>query len=307
MMNRSNKLLYLCIIIFTLNSCGNAKQDGKETTTRSEINTSAVEVNNNGVYINHYQCGEGELTLLFVHGWCINQSYWANQFEALCDDYHLVSIDLPGFGQSGKNRDDWTMEAFGKDIGSVIEQLKLKKVVLVGHSMGGDVILEAALDREEVIALIGVDNFKDVGMEMDEETIAEINDFMSLLKADFSNIASAYAEGTLFHPSTDSTVVKRVINDFRIADSTIAIASLEALFEYASKEPVQLSKLKKKLYLINSDATPTYLPGLEATGVDFEVIDIPATGHYPMVEKPERFNQLLQETIKIITIKQNLK
>lgn len=298
-MNRSTTLLCLCIVLAFI-SCRDNTQNSKETTSDPTTNDSTVAINNKGVYINHHQCGDGELTLLFVHGWCINQTYWTSQFDHFCKDYKLVSMDLPGFGESGKNRDGWTMEDYGKDVNAVIEELNLTNVILVGHSMGGDVILEAAMDNPTVIALIGVDNFKDVGMEMDEETIAEINDFMSLLKADFSNVASAYAEEALFHSSTDTTVIQRVVNDFRTADSTIAIASLEALFEYASKEPVQLSKLQQKLYLINSDATPTYLAGLEATGVDFEVIDIHATGHYPMVEKPERFNELLQETINKI-------
>lgn len=288
-MKTTLKLLSLSIL-FLIISCGEANQN--DTADNSEI-----QVNNNGVFISHNQCGTGDTAILFVHGWCINQSYWANQFEALCRDYNLISIDLPGFGQSGKNRDNWTMEGFGKDVGSVIEQLKLKKVILVGHSMGGDVILEAALQRKEVIALIGVDNFKDVDIEQDEQAKAEIEEFMGALKANFSQVAATYAEGFLFHPSTDTTVINRVVNDFRTADSTVAIASLEALLDYAPKEAVQLSELKQKLYLINSDATPTYIEGLDATGVDYELIDIAATGHYPMIEKPDIFNQLLRQSI----------
>lgn len=166
--------------------------------------------------------------------------------------------------------------------------------------MGGDIILEAALNNDQVIALIGIDNFKDVGIPFTAEMQKEVDNFMTLLKENFHEIAPAYAEGSLFHESTDSLVANRVMQSFETADSVAAISSLENLLSYGLKEAGQLSKLKQKLYLINSDATPTNTSGLEATGVDFEVIDIPSTGHYPMIEKSELFNQLLDETVKKI-------
>ena len=42
------------------------------------------------------------------------------------------------------------------------------------------------------------------------------------------------------------------------------------------------------------------MEGLNATGVAYQIIDIEATGHYPMIEKPEEFNRLLKETIQKI-------
>lgn len=289
-------------------SCGNVKQDNDETTSESSnVVLDAIQINNNGVGINHSACGDGEITLLFVHGWCIDQSYWSNQIEAFCSDYKVVTLDLPGYGKSGSNRESWTIEEYGKDIVAVIDQLRLTNVVLIGHSMGGDIILEAANTNKAVIALIGIDNFKQVGIEYNDEMQAEIAGFMAMLKQNFREIAPAYAEGVLFHPSTDSLVKSRVMNDFKNADSTIAIAGLEALFEYTTKEFEQLSMLKQKIYLINSDATPTNVEGLETAGVTYEVVDINATGHYPMIEKPDEFNHLLKQTIEKIAAEQNKK
>jgi pimeloyl-ACP methyl ester carboxylesterase len=277
-------------------SCGKEKQNVNES--------QETRIENENVYIHHQECGKGEVTLLFVHGWCIDQTYWFYQTDEFCKAYNVVSIDLPGFGNSGKNRNNFSMEAYGKDVNAVIDQLGLTNVILVGHSMGGDIILEAALNSDNVIALIGIDNFKDVGIPFTEETQREVDNFMKMLTENFHEIAPAYAEGSLFHTSTDSLVVRRVMDSFGSADSTAAISSLENLLSYGQKESEQLAKLKQKLYLINSDATPTNTSGLEATGVDFEVIDIPATGHYPMIEKPVLFNQLLDETVqKIISRK----
>jgi pimeloyl-ACP methyl ester carboxylesterase len=59
----------------------------------------------------------------------------------------VVAIDLAGHGESGVGRKAWTMPTFGDDLVAVVERLALADAVLIGHSMGGDVIVEAALQR----------------------------------------------------------------------------------------------------------------------------------------------------------------
>ena len=291
--------LFVLILALTICSCTRVRQENKS------IEVPYVKVLNKGVEIDYYDCGEGEITILFVHGWCINQTYWSGQIEAFCNNYRVITIDMPGFGNSGKNRDTWTVEEFGKDVSSVIEQLGLKKVVLVGHSMGGDVILEAALNNpEQVVALIGVDNFKDVGIEYNDSLKSKIDVFLNMLRKDFRSTATKYAKENLFHPDTENAIVGRVINNIINSDPEIAVLALEGLMAYAPGESKRLSELRKTLYLINSDATYTYIEGLEKTGISFEILNIHATGHYPMIEKPEEFNQLLQEALQ--KVKENM-
>ncbi len=292
-----HKLSSLAIVAFSfvLYTCSSSKEEASSAESEA---ISPVEVIRESVHIDYQSCGDKDTTLLFVHGWCIDQAYWSAQVDAFCKDYRVVTMDLPGSGKSGKNRDSWTVEDYGEDVAAVIDQLDLQNVVLIGHSMGGNVILEAALAKPQpVIALIGVDNFKDVGEAMNEEIQAKIDNFMMMMEQDFANTASAYAQQALFHPSTDSAVVQRVTNDFRNSDPDIATASLKALLDYGHRESEQLANLDKKLYLINSDATPTSTAGLDETGVNYQLVDIHATGHYPMIEKPEEFNRLLREIL----------
>ncbi len=288
-------LSYVFCILFVAGIISCKEQAEKESAAEPVIITS------NGVIIDYTTCGENELSVVLVHGWCINQQYWNDQVDALCGLYNIITLDLPGFGESGANRSDWTIENYGNDIVAVIDQLKLERVVLVGHSMGGEIILEAALQRpSKVIALIGVDNFKDVGVEYGEQEQEDMKGFMEMLQQDFANIAPSYAEGMLFHSSTDSLVAARVMNDFRNANPVIAVESLQSLFNYSSKEQERLGELKQKLYLINSDATPTNIEGLDETGVSYKIYLIHATGHYPMVEKPKEFNVILKNVLNKI-------
>ena len=293
-------LFPLLISLLFLSSCSNPK--ATEASSEPAI-PEEVKLSNEGVFIHHQLLGEGDTTLLFVHGWCIDQSYWKHQIEALKEQYQIVTLDLVGFGESGKNRETFSMEAYGRDIRAAIDQLKLDNVILIGHSMGGDVVLEAALDNEKVLALIGIDNFKDVSMGTDEKAQEEIANFMTMLKGNFSAVAPAYADQFLFHPDMDSSLREQLKTDFATSDSVSAIASLEALFAYAEKEPKQLEKLKQKLYLINSTDIPANWEGLIKTGAAHEVFDIDGTGHYPMVEKPQLFNLLLKKAL--LKISQN--
>ena len=289
-------LLYISAALFII-ACSTEQKTQQLEEEKEPDSTSAIEIESQGLQINHKVFGEGEYTLLFVHGWCINQGYWSNQVEALSNQYKIVTIDLPGFGESGKNREEWTIENYGEDINAVIDQLQLKNVILIGHSMGGDVILEAAIKNKSVIALIGVDNFKEVGVEYTEEMIAEVEGFLDAMKNSFDEVSTAYVSQGLFPSDADSLVKNRVIQDFQDSDSLVAMAALENLFQYTPKEFEQLKALQQKLYLINSDTTPTNKDGLDSTGVKYEVVDIQGTGHYPMIEKPEVFTSLLTETL----------
>src|SRR4051794_27767027 len=150
-------LLFSSALLILLFSCNSNSKDSKAA-------NSAVKVSDQGVNIAYSDTGKGDTTLLFVHGWCINRSYWSNQASYFSKKYRVVTIDLAGFGHSGKNRNVWNTDAYGRDIDSVISQLNLKNVVLIGHSMAGHIILQGAINNpDKVIAMVGVDNFKSVG------------------------------------------------------------------------------------------------------------------------------------------------
>src|SRR5690606_4549320 len=118
--------------------------------------------------------------------------YWKEQIDIFSEDYQTVAIDLPGFGKSGKDRKLYSIESYAQDVNTVIEKLDLKNVVLIGHSMAGDIILEATRNNKNTIALIGVDNFKDVDQQLNNEMKAEIDRFMLMLQEQYSEIAPAY-------------------------------------------------------------------------------------------------------------------
>ena len=128
-----------------------------------------------GVSIQYRVEGDGEPVLLFVHCWTCDCHFWDHQVAHFAKRRRVVTLDLAGHGHSGRNREDWTMAAFGNDVRVVIEVLKQEHLVLIGHSMGGPVVLEAARGVPEgrLVGVIAVDSLHDLNQALDASTIDE--------------------------------------------------------------------------------------------------------------------------------------
>jgi pimeloyl-ACP methyl ester carboxylesterase len=90
--------------------------------------------------ITYSDTGQGN-TLVLLHGFTESQSIWDGFVSALSDSYRVVTIDLPGHGQSGCLGAIHTMEEMAGCVKAVLDHLQIEKCVMVGHSMGGYVAL----------------------------------------------------------------------------------------------------------------------------------------------------------------------
>ena len=121
--------------------------------------------------------------------------------------------------------------------------------------------------------------------------------FLESLASNYTSTVNFFASQYLFSNQTPKDAKERVVNSILSADSVVASEILTELFVYAPQEIPKLQELGKKLYLINSDYTPTVTTHLEQQKINFEVIEIAGTGHYPMIEKPGIFRNLLLKSL----------
>jgi pimeloyl-ACP methyl ester carboxylesterase len=264
-----------------------------------------ITLRNQQVEINYFEQGQGDITLLLLHGWCIDGTYWNNQLEYFSESYKVYAIDLPGFGKSKANRNCWTVEEYALDVIAFIDAMSLRNVVIVGHSMAGEIMLEvASTNNSKIVGIVGVDNFKSIDVVLPPEQMKQMTDFFQLLETDFKNAAPLYADLMLFHPTTPTDVKDRVKADFANSDPVIGFETIITQMQYSSTDALRLEQLNYKLYLINSDGIPTNEAGLKKhCKSSFQVETIAATGHYPMIEKPIAFNLLLEKAIRLIDLK----
>ena len=239
--------------------------------------------------------GKGKPALVFVHCWCCDKSYWKNQVPYFAKNYTVVTLDLGGHGDSGLGRADWTVESFGADVAAVVNALKLKHVILIGHSMGGEVNLEAArLLPGTVLGLVGVDTYQDFGIKTPPE---QRDRYLAAFAADFSGVTTQFVRG-MFPAGADSTLVSTVASDMAAGPAEVGIGAMRSNMSY---DPAPaLKDLRIPIRCINADRWPTNVEGNRKLAYSFDVKFMPGRGHFVQLEDPDTFNRLLEETIREI-------
>ena len=247
--------------------------------------------------------GNGDTTLLFVHGSYIDQTYWSEQVKYFSDRYKVVTLDLPAHGLSGKGRNHWTFDGFAEDVIAVIKELDLKNVILIGHSMAGDINLIAATSwPAPIIGFIAVDFFKNAGTPLSPEFRKQADAILENLKKDFAGTNEQYVRKVLVTPQTPQDITNRVVTAYRAAYEPMGMETMPQIFNMYPTEQKLLPRLKVKLYLINVDYIPTNEEPLKQYAVNgYELIHMKGTSHYPMIENPEALNKLLQQVITKIS------
>jgi pimeloyl-ACP methyl ester carboxylesterase len=246
------------------------------------------------VHLEYRVLGRGEPAVILVHGWCENADYWHTQFDALKSRYTVVALDLGGHGASGANRSDWSMARYAADVATVARQIPNTHLVLVGHSMGADVAL-AAVPRmgNRVIGVIAVDALRSVGMP--PLTAGEIEAKVAPFRSDFIGATRALVSDQLFEKGADPLLVQKVAYDMSLRSPAVAVPTLEKVlaFDLATVLP----SVHVPVYAINSDLAPTDADRIRKSLPDFTLDVLPHSGHFLMLEAPERFNPLLLKDI----------
>lgn len=117
--------------------------------------------------IAYTEAGSGEQTLVFIHGLSSNLQAWNKNISELKKNYKCIALDLPGYGQSTKATTEYSLKDYAFFINIFIDKKELRDVVLVGHSMGGQIAIHAVLERPEhfkslaLIAPAGIETFSE--------------------------------------------------------------------------------------------------------------------------------------------------
>lgn len=237
--------------------------------------------------------GAGEPTIVLVHGWCCDRTFWRAPMDALAPSYQLVALDLAGHGESQRLRRHWTMAAYGADVAAVVLRATTRPCVLVGHSMGADVVVEAASRLPgRVRGLIWVDQYTQLStFRSPAEVAARLKSFSE----DFPNATREFVRG-LFSKHAAFELVDRVSRQMAAAPEDIALASLEATWNHAPSVPRLLDELRLPVIAMNAPGDPHGPASLSDHGI--QVLELPDAGHFPMLERPAVFTDLLRQAVE---------
>jgi pimeloyl-ACP methyl ester carboxylesterase len=298
------RLITLAVLVaLALSACGkdsapavSASTDTAAPTAPSQIADGSPQIATepDGLHIEYRVYGKGDPAIVLVHGWATDANYWNAQINPLKSKYTVVAVDLAGHGASSKGRTDWSMGTYGEDVATVVRKISNPQVILVGHSMGGTVALEAARRiGDRVIGIIVVDALKSVGLP--PLPPAEIDKRVAPFRTDFIGAVRKYATEELFEKGADPVFVQKVAYDMSLEPPEVAIPSLQALLSMDFKSV--LPDIRVPVLAINSDLGGTDEGRIRKSLPTFTAEVIPHTSHFLMMEVPDKFNPLLLRDI----------
>ena len=258
--------------------------------------TQGVTATKDGVQIHYESGGNGSPALVFIHGWNCDRSYWSAQLPFFAATHQVVAIDLAGHGDSGVNREDWSMVNFGADVAAVADALQLEDIVLVGHSMGGPVALEAArLLKGRVKMVIGADTLSDVSLRYAD---AQLAGMLAAMEADFPGTVDGMVRSSFFLPTSDPALIDQIARDMGAAPPVAGIGAFEGFAHWYNEDVEKtLSDIEVPIRLINSDYRPTNTLAGQALTASFEATLMSGVGHFVMQEDPDQFNAIMAEVL----------
>ena len=241
--------------------------------------------------------GKGDTTLIFLHGWCGDHEYWKHQADVFAANYRLIALDQAGHGESGKNRETWTVSGLAKDVESIVKTLDLKRVILVGHAMGGPVALIAAKRMPgKVIGVIGVDTLQNAEVKMPEEVTKK---FLADFATDFKGTMRSGFD-LMLTERTDAELKNWLLTRAEAQNQKMALALMRDLFELDVK--ALLKEARVPVRCINSAGGYQLFRAtdieINKKYADYDAVTIENVGHYPMLEKPAEFNEKLRNVLK---------
>ncbi|MFE0729509.1 amino acid adenylation domain-containing protein [Streptomyces antibioticus] len=233
--------------------------------------------------------GNGSTAVVLIHGLGCDASYWDRQLEHFADRYTVVAPDLAGHGGSGRSRQRWTVETFAEDVVAVVEQEGLDDVILVGHSLGGPVMLAAErLLGGRVRGLVGVDTLHN--FEPKALSAEQLDRFVRTLSEQPVEARELFLDGAR------DDLVALVARTREETGAAVVDAAFREMLTYLQDMPKHFDV---PLVLINSTSwMPTNLTAARRYGVEVELVD--GVGHFVMLEAPLTFNATLRRHLEQI-------
>jgi pimeloyl-ACP methyl ester carboxylesterase len=258
----------LSIAMFILAGC--AAREPVITVVNGEARSA------DGLAIRYQVRGTSDPTLVLVHGWTNSSGIWGEHPNALSRTHRVVTLDLAGHGASDDGRADWTVGAFGEDVVAVVEQLALNRVVLIGFSMGADVVLKAA-ERipERVIGIIFIDALHDPD---ESPSLADAAQLESVFRANWRD--TAFVRAFAFTPDTPDSLVWYVTGMMPAQPREHWFPALRASVLWRDTELIPtLQRTQVPVAAINTTRLPTNVGAMQRYVSSFTLDTIAGVGH----------------------------
>jgi pimeloyl-ACP methyl ester carboxylesterase len=256
--------------------------------------------------IEYTRSGRGDPPFVLVHGFACARSDWDAQAAHLSPRHTVVAVDLGGHGASPGTLEHTRIDRHGADVSELLGVLALPPAILVGHSMGCRVVLQAAMNAPEKVAgLVLVDGSRlgATGSKTHEATRQQI------AQAGYQAFVAPVFEA-MFSPGYDAAKSAPVVARALAMRAEIAGALFPDIGRWDSESlEAVLGRVRVPLMLIQTTYQDekrqrrSLSKGQSSPYIDFVREKVPSTrvevipdvGHFPQLETPDAVNRLLDQ------------
>ena len=252
-----------------------------------------MKVNVDDVELYYEIHGEGE-PIIFSHGWMCDCSVWNSQINFFSKKYKVIVYDHRGHGKSDKPKANYSIETLSNDLYSIIKELNLDKVTLVGHSMGGMTALTFALNHPDKVSKLIL-----VGTSAKMTLLGYIQLWIMMHISSYESFVRGMID---FQHHKPSEQIKK--ESFERAMRTPKFASYECFTEFMKNYDIRerISQIRIPALIVvgsKDEATPVEMSqylNREIKGSKLQII--PDSKHMVMIDKPNELNGIIEEFIK---------
>ena len=240
-----------------------------------------------GAKIHYVNYGKGEEALVLIHGWTQNIDGWRDQAIDLAKRNRVVAIDLPGHGQSDKPQTSYSMDYFARAVEAVMRDAKVKRAVLVGHSMGTPVARQFYRKYpEKTIAIVIVDG-----------TLRPFGDkaLMDRMIAGFRSPNYKESATQMFAgmsgPNLPAEAQARIQASFLNTPQHVVVSAMEGMADASIWGEDKINVPVLAVMAKNPFFPPNIEQSFRALVPNMEFYMWEGVGHFLMMEKPKEFNE----------------
>ena len=247
-----------------------------------------------GVRIHYTNYGAGEKALLFVHGWSSDETVWKKQASELAATMRVITVDLPGHGQSDQPEIDYTMDYYARALDAVLRDAGVKKAVLAGHSNGTPVVRQFYRRYpQEVSGLIVVDgSLRPMG------TVEEMQKFIAPLRgSEYAENAGKFIDG-ITAPMKDPAERTALKTMMLRTPQRVALSEFEAAIDPAIWKPDKIEVPTLVVLAKSPFWTAEYEKFVRDLVPQLQYETFDGVSHFLMLDKPAEFNAAVVAFLK---------
>jgi pimeloyl-ACP methyl ester carboxylesterase len=243
-----------------------------------------------GVRLCYEEAGTDAAPIVFVHGWCCDHSHFAPQFAHFSARHRVVAVDQRGFGASDKPQQKYTIEGFADDLAWLCRELGLVKPALVGHSMGGAIVLATAARHPELPRAVAL---CDPAVIPPPFLRAAIDPFIAALRTPgYLDVARGFIAERLFGPRDDKTRSARITEGMLATPQHVMLSAFENLFAFDSEAAARACKVP--VLLIDAEAPLPDRARFKELCPQLVLAQTAGAGHFHQLEVPDQVNAMLE-------------